>query len=207
MVDDDRRSIPPERRQIPKQLTRIPIRRSHRSPRKLRQRTDPVVRRLHHHLVVHPIRRIQPLVRSRLPRTAQRNQHALRHILLRQPKLPRLTPVHVHLHRRIRNLLMHMNIHRPWNRRNLLRDLRRQLIVSLVPPHHLHVDRRGQTKVQNLVRDICRGKEERRIRELPRKILPQQPHVLRRLPLARLSAQSESPHPSSRSFPSSQTPG
>ena len=112
VVDDDRRKIAPEARHIAQQLRCIAIRRRHRRARQRLQAVDAIDRRLRHDLVVHAIGRIQPFIRRRLPRARQRDQRRLRHILLRQTDLPRLRAVHVHLHRRVVHLLVHMHIDR-----------------------------------------------------------------------------------------------
>ena len=176
-----------EGRQVAEQLRRVALRRRDRRPRQRLQRVDPVVRRLRHDLVVHAVGRVQPLVRRRLAGAGQRDQRRLRHVLLRQPDLPRLGAVHVDLHRRVLHLLVHMDIHRARNRRNLLGQLR-------APARSC--PRRGPITC----RSIGAGKPKSRIwfvmfagvkKNSPSgnfclQIVAQQPHVLLRVLLARL---------------------
>ena len=59
-----------------------------------------------------------------------------------------------------------MDVHRARDRRHPPLDLLRDLVVALlVAPHHLDIDRRRQTEVQNLIRDVRGLKEHRLFRE------------------------------------------
>ena len=184
VVDDDRRLVAPERGQVAKQLRRVAVGRGDRRPRKLRQRADALDRRLRNNLVVDAVQRIQPLVRRRLAAARQRDQGRVGDVLLRQPNLPRLHAIDVHLHGGVRNLLVDVHVDRSRNGEDALQNLLRQLVVSLAAAGHGDVDRRRQAKIQNLVGDVRGHEEEGAVRKLLRQILAQPAHVLFRMPLA-----------------------
>ena len=53
--------------------------------------------------------------------------------------------------------LMNMQIHQPRNRSQLIQQLRRVNAIGIdVQPDHLHVNRRGQSEIQNLADNIRR---------------------------------------------------
>ncbi len=81
---------------------------------------------------------------------------------------------------------MQMHIHRSGNRRNLLRQLRRELIIPRIVPNHLQINRCRQAKVQDLVRHVRRRKEERRPRKLRAQISTQNPRIPLRILRSRL---------------------
>ena len=59
------------------------------------------------------------------------------------------------------HLLVNVNVHRAGNNRHLALDVLRDPVTGdRIARNHLHIDRRGNAEIQNLVRDIGGLKEE-----------------------------------------------
>ena len=142
------------------------------------------MRHLHDHRVFDPRLRIEPEVRCNLPAARKRQQHVIRYILCREPDLLRLEPVHFDVELRGIDFLLHEYV---YCSRNIL-DLLLQRFCNLRCRHsvfsaHLHIDRRGQPKVQSLIRDVRGLKEKCFLGKLLREVLPQNLHPFLRRPV------------------------
>ena len=70
------------------------------------------------------------------------------------------------------NALMKVHVGRPADLRDSRLDLLGELVVCGVASGDLHVDRRGQSEVQDLAHDIRRRKVEFHVRKLAAQLLP-----------------------------------
>jgi hypothetical protein len=147
MIHDDRRLTPLDRREISEQLRLRQIRRDDRCVLQILQRVHLILRRLHRDLVIHAVLKIEPVVGSGLATRAERNQHRLRNVALRQADLFGLCPIHVHAQVRTVDELVHVHIDRARN----LRDARFDLVGDVVPLRvasgYLNIDRCRNAKI------------------------------------------------------------
>ena len=111
------------------------------------QRVHFVLWRLHGDLVIHAVLKIEPIVRRGLAARAERNQHRLRDIVLRQADLFGFRPVHVHTQVGPMNELVHVRIDRSGNLRDARFDLVRDLVPLRIATGYLNVDRRRNTEI------------------------------------------------------------
>ena len=150
------------------------LRRIHRHGHQIVEAGHAILRRLHGHLVGDAVLRIQPEVRRRLEAAAQRDQHALRHVARVQSHLRDAGAIQVHVQRGRGEQLLHVDIGGAGNVPHPVGDLLRDVVVALlVGADHLHVDRRGQSEVQNLGDDVGRLEEELHAGEALRQHLAQ----------------------------------
>ena len=161
-------------------------RRRDRRPQQLIERIEAVLRRLHADVVADAVGRVQPEARRHLVVAAQRNQHAARHVALRQAHLARPSRG-----RRsgsaaaARSTWWMCTSAAPGIAATCCREPLRDLVVGRgIAADHLQVDRRGQAEVQDLVRDVRRLEEEHHVRELLVQPLAQPDFVLAHRPVA-----------------------
>jgi len=95
---------------------------------------------------------------------SKRNQQAIGDVSLRESRLVRFDPVDIYLYRGIVDLLPDECIHCSGQPGDFIPQLRGDSgICGAVSTCHLHVDRRGQAKIQYLAGDI-RGLEKEGLR-------------------------------------------
>ena len=115
MIDDDRRDVALKVREVAEKLARIAGSIAYRNTRHGLHGVDAVLRCLHDDLVIHARNWIEPLIGCGLPSTRQRDQHALRDILLCKTDLPCFQSIHIHVYRGFCNLLVNVRVRNAGN--------------------------------------------------------------------------------------------
>ena len=84
----------------------------------------------------------------------------------------------------MRHHLVNVNVGSSWNARDAASQVPRYFVVRLgVSTHHLQIDRRRQTEIDDLAGDVCRLKEKVHVRELFVQPFAKTPFVLGRRPV------------------------
>ena len=162
MVHNRHRRAARHGRQVSQQLRLASARRSYGRAIQRVERIDAVRRRLHGDLVIHPVHRIQPLVRRNLAAGTQRYQQAVGHVALRQAGFRCLAAIHLQTNLGVIHFLVNVHVHRARHQLHFVLDFLGQRVVRLgVSPHHLNVDGARQSEIQDLIGDVG-GLEERR---------------------------------------------
>ena len=113
------------------------------------------LRRLRHDLILRPTLGIDPKRRRRLNAARQGYQEVVRDRLLGEPHQFRLSSIHIDIELRVVALLLNVQINRPWNGAQPLKQPIGDLPISCrIEANHLDIDRGWQTKIQDLTDHI-----------------------------------------------------
>ena len=138
---------------------------------------DAALGRLHGDDIVDAAAGIGPVVRAHDGARAERDEHAVGHVPLREAELGGARAIDVDLQRRRVDHLVQVHVDGARNASHAGGDLQRDLVRRLlVVAGDLHVDRRRQPEVQDLADDVRRLEEEGHAGKLPRQRFPQRLH-------------------------------
>src|SRR4029077_2030655 len=135
---------------------------------------------------------IQEERRRGLETSARRYQHATGHIALGEAACGRLGAVHVDMELWIVERLLNTQIHQTRDVPKLAQHpICDSTILRKIRPFDLDVDRRGQTKIENLCDDVGRLKVERGSGKLARELVSKLSYVVRRWTMIRLQGHND----------------
>ena len=170
-----------ELRQIAEHLRGLGTRGVHRRVHQVLQRRHAVLRRLYGDGIGNAVLWIQPEIGGRLEASAQADQHALCDFLGIQSDLIDARAVHIEVKSGQAHHLLHVHVRRAGNLAQPICDSLRDVVVPAhIGAHYLNIDRRGQSKIENLRHDIGGLEEELHARKPRWKFAAQLAHVLRR---------------------------
>ncbi len=167
VVHDGGRGAPARRREVAEQLWNLLSRRRDRRVLDGVDASHLVHRRHHVHGVLHAVAWIDPEIWRCLSARRERDEYIARDVTLRKTKLLCLCAVDIEAQLRRVDDLLHVNVGRTRNMRDLFREPTSHRVVRVDRvTDDLHVDRRRKSQVQHLVHHVGRLEEERHPRIL-----------------------------------------